>query len=134
MAAPVTTLEAVAACFHRAVTVLQAEPAAKESLSAFFARAAQRAAGPLDACFAGIRRDPQGAVMVSAKSAGPATNTGSPTGASGPWAVVTMTQGAPSHSQYDDGRSELAIPYRFTAAGLRGAATTTILRVMGGRP
>jgi hypothetical protein len=106
----------VATCFHRAVSLLQSEPAAGESLSAFFARAQQRAASPLHACFAGVRRNAAGAVVVGAGAA------------------VSMMRGAPSHDQYEGGRTELATPYRFTAPGVPGSGSTTILRSFGGAP
>lgn len=113
---PITTLDELARCFHRAVTLLQAEPAAGETLSAFLAKAQQRAAGPLHTCFAGVQRDASGAVVVGAG------------------ARVTMTRGEPSHSSYAGGRTELATPYRFTATGVTGSGTAMILRSFGGAP
>jgi hypothetical protein len=108
-------LSTVARCFHRSVSILQAEPASGEILTAFLARARQRATGGTDdACFRDLWHDATGRVAV------------------GPGAPVSFERRAAGHSSYDDGHSELTIPYRFTAPGVSAPAETTIILALGG--
>jgi hypothetical protein len=107
-------LDSIAACFHEAVLVLQAEPKKGESLSAFFSRAESQANKP-PACFASLHRAKTSNARMLANGE-----------------EVLYRVSASDSSLYDDGHEDKNTTYVFSCQGRKETAQSTLTLTLGG--
>jgi hypothetical protein len=111
-------LSLIGSCFEEAVAVLDDEPDAQETLPAFFDRARSRmesCAIPVPRGFSALRRTPSGEALQVSDGA-----------------VVAAASTDESRDLYDDGREEVTIVWRFSAAGHAETGTATLTLSFGG--